>query len=51
MTLKRVRGADYGGGHTRGRPIPNEHRDGGYFYMDTNGDIWQVNYGNEYSSV
>jgi len=32
-------------GTYQGNPIPNEHRDGGYFYMDTNGDIWQVNYG------
>jgi len=32
-------------GTYQGSPIPNEHRDGGYFYMDTNGDIWQVNYG------
>jgi hypothetical protein len=32
-------------GTYQGNPIPNEHRDGGGFYMDSNGDIWSVNYG------
>jgi hypothetical protein len=32
-------------GTYQGKPIPDEHRDGGGFYMDTNGDIWSVNYG------
>ena len=28
---------------------PNDlHRDGAYFYVDTNGDVWQVNYQGEY---
>ena len=32
-------------GTYQGQPIPDEHRDGGSFYMDSNGDIWSVNYG------
>ncbi len=31
-------------GTYQGSPIPEEHRDGASFWMDDNGDIWQVNY-------
>jgi hypothetical protein len=29
-------------------PPNNAHRDGGYFFVDTNGDVWQVNYQAEF---
>lgn len=32
-------------GTYQGSPIPDEHRDGADFWMDDNGDIWQVNAG------
>ncbi len=32
-------------GTFQGSPIPNEHRDGSDFWLDDNGDIWQVNSG------
>jgi hypothetical protein len=32
-------------GTYQGTAIPNEHRDGADFWMDDNGDIWQVNAG------
>ncbi len=31
-------------------PANNSHRDGGYFWVDSNGDVWQVNYNSNYET-